>query len=91
MGKVFGMNGLKYIVVIKLVVEYNISTWHLKITQCVRSGKATTMRYINALHKAVEADARNNITHVAETCAINTRLVYSILHFSLYLKKLSTR
>ena len=30
------------------------------------------MKHINAVHKAVEADARNSIKHVAETYAINT-------------------
>ena len=30
------------------------------------------MKHINAVHKAVEADTRNNIRHVAETYAINT-------------------
>ena len=30
------------------------------------------MKDINAVHKAVEADARNSIRHVAEIHAINT-------------------
>ena len=34
--------------------------------------KAITVKYINAVHIAVEADARNSIRHVAETYAINT-------------------
>ena len=53
------------------------------------SRKATNMKDVNALPKAVEADTRNSIRHIAETSAINTRLVYSILHLSLYLKNLS--
>ena len=38
-------------------------------------GKCNTMKHINAAHIAVEADARYNIRHVAETYAINTMSV----------------
>ena len=41
----------------------------------LKDGKATAMEHINAAHKAVEADARNSIRHVAETYAINTTSV----------------
>ena len=29
------------------------------------------MKHINAVHKAIQADTRNSIRHVAETYAIN--------------------
>ena len=52
------------------------------------SRKGPPMKDVNGVPKAVEVDARNNIRYLAETYAINTRLVYSILPFSLYLKKI---
>ena len=34
------------------------------------------MKHVKAVHKAVEADARNSIRYIAEIYAINTGSVY---------------
>ena len=84
--KVFRKHVVKYIVVVKLAVEFNMGTYNFEDRSRLKVWRRS-MKHINVQHKAVETDTKNNIRYIAQTQAINTKSVYSTSTIYLNLKK----
>ena len=66
--KVSRKNTVKYIVVTKLVIEFNMCRYNIEDRLQAKSlEKGTNMKHINVLQKALEANTKNSIGYVAQT------------------------
>ena len=67
------MNAVKYVTVTTLVFEFNMCTYDIEHRPKLKSQESTTLKHINVLLNAGEADGKNSIGYVDrnETLILN--------------------